>query len=66
MNEYTIYFELYGKKLKTTILAKSEEDAKKMILSKIVFHKIVKENNKTFNQSKDVFNNIMDILNLKK
>ena len=39
MREYEIYFSIFGKHLKTTIMAYSEEDAYEMIRDKIVFHK---------------------------
>ena len=43
MNNYTVFFEIYGKKLKTTVKAKSEDEAKKLIAEKIIFYKVVKE-----------------------
>ena len=43
MNKYTVFFEIYGKKLKTTVKAKSEDEAKKLIAEKIIFYKVVKE-----------------------
>ncbi len=39
--EFKIFFEIYGKKLQTTISAKSEDKAKELIRSKIIFHKII-------------------------
>lgn len=36
----TVYFELYGKKMKTSVKASSDEEAKKIIKEKIIFHKI--------------------------
>jgi len=38
--KYTIYFELFGKKMKTTVDAKSIEDAKQQVINKILFHKV--------------------------
>lgn len=40
MNTYTIFFEIRGKKLKTDIMALSEERAKDILRNKIIFHKI--------------------------
>jgi hypothetical protein len=37
---YKVYFEIYGKKLATTIKADSPDMAKEIIKSKIQFHKI--------------------------
>ena len=39
MREYEIYFSIFGKNLKTTVMAYSEEDAYEKIRDKIVFHK---------------------------
>jgi hypothetical protein len=39
MKEYEIYFSIFGKHLKTTVYAESEEDAYEAIRNKIVFHK---------------------------
>ena len=44
MKEYTIYFEIFGKKMKTTIYADSISEAKNKLKEKIIFHKI-EENN---------------------
>lgn len=40
MKKYTIYFEIFDKKLKTEIFADSKEHAKQQIKNKIIFHKI--------------------------
>lgn len=37
---YIILFELFGKKMKTEITAISEDQAKSILMSKIIFHKI--------------------------
>ena len=44
MKEYTIYFKIFGKKMKTTIYADSISEAKNKLKEKIIFHKI-EENN---------------------
>ena len=41
--KYTVYFEIFGKKMKTTVEAKSEEDAKYKVMGKVVWHKVVPE-----------------------
>ena len=43
MKVYKIYFEFYGKKMKTKIQARDENDAKEILLKKIKFHKIEAE-----------------------
>ena len=40
MKTYTIYFEIYGKKMKTVVSAYNEEEAKLHIRNKINFNKI--------------------------
>jgi hypothetical protein len=40
MKEYIVWFEIYGKKLKTTLWAYSVDDAYTRIREKIIFHKI--------------------------
>ena len=39
-NKYTVYFELFGKKMKTDVEARNEEHAKGIVKSKIIFHKV--------------------------
>ena len=40
MNTYDVYFEIYGKKLKVKVNAKSKLQAEEIVKSKIIFHKI--------------------------
>ena len=40
LNKYTVYFELFGKKMKTDVEAKNEDHAKEIIKSKIIFHNV--------------------------
>jgi hypothetical protein len=37
---YKVYFEVYGKKMKTIVPAKSEQSAKDWVKDRIIFHKI--------------------------
>lgn len=37
---FEVFFEIYGKKLKTTVKAHSHAEAKEIVKSKIVFHKV--------------------------
>ena len=78
MNNYLVYFEIYGKKLKTTVEAIDESDAKSIVAEKIIFHKIVPiETNEhdnddygdAFNKmfgSDETLNNLMDMLGISK
>lgn len=58
MNEYKVYFEIFGKKMVTTIWADSREKAKEIVRSKIIFHKI--------DNKDDTLDNLMNIFGLKK
>jgi hypothetical protein len=40
MNTYNVYLELFGKKMKVKIKAKSKQQAEEIVKSKIIFHKI--------------------------
>ena len=42
--KYTVYFEIFGKKMKTTTEALSPTAAKEQVRNKIIFHKIEPEN----------------------
>ena len=50
--KYTVYFELYGKKMKTVVDARDTIDAKNIIKDKIIFHKIEADKS---NDIKDAF-----------
>lgn len=43
MRKYKLYFEFYGKKMQTTVIAKSELEAKKKVKDNLTFLKIVPE-----------------------
>lgn len=43
MREYKLYFEFYGKKMKTTVKANSMKEAKEIVIKNINFLKIVPE-----------------------
>ena len=66
MKNYTVYFEIYRKKMKVKILAESVSEAREKLRNKIVFHKIIMENNDLFNQATDKCNDIMDLIQGKK
>lgn len=42
--KHTVYFEIFGKKLKVTIDAVSRQDAEDYVRNSIVFHKVVASN----------------------
>jgi hypothetical protein len=40
MKKFKVYFEIFGKKMKTSITANSREEAKQLLMKKIIFHKV--------------------------
>ena len=55
MKEFTVYFEIYGKKMKTTITAESAIDARTAIRNSIIFHKVEAESDTVLQDLKDIF-----------
>lgn len=60
--EHTVLFELFGKNMKTKVLATSKDDAKQKVKDKIIFHKVDIDKDDYFNKSVDLLNKIKDIL----
>ena len=52
---YTVYFEIYGKKMKATVDAKTKSAAIDAIVSKIIFHKIEKDEDAAVDFLKSMF-----------
>lgn len=65
MKNYTLYFEVFGKKMKTQVMAESEEKAKEAIKNKIVFHKVEKSNDE-FNKAVDLMDDMLNFLGSKR
>jgi len=55
MNQYDVYFTIFGKKLKVQIDANSEQNAIQTIKDKIVFNKIKKIKTNPFEEGKEIF-----------
>jgi hypothetical protein len=55
--KYTVYFELYGKKMKTVVDARDTIEVKNIIKDKIIFHKIEADKS---NDIKDAFDGFPD------
>lgn len=58
--QYTVYFEIYGKKMKTHVEAYSEVEAEEMVRERLNIIKCVSEN--TVNED-DHIQNIRDVFN---
>lgn len=43
MKKWEVYFEMYGHRMKTEVLADSEEHAKNKVKAKLNFHKVVEQ-----------------------
>ena len=55
--QYEVWFEVYGKKMKTTVLAKHEIEAKELIRKQIIFYKVEEtKNNDELDFLKGIFN----------
>lgn len=63
MNEYYVYFEIYGKKMKTRIYAANEDLAKGEVKNKIIFHKVVEVED---HSDGDVFEDLMNLFGKKR
>lgn len=62
LRNYEVYFELYGRRMKTTVLAENEGDATSQILQKVKFHKVAKAKDE-FNEAADIMDGFMNIIN---
>lgn len=66
--KYEVKFEIYGKRLKVTIDAKSKTDAKRIIKRDIFFHSVEEiepVSDPEFLGDKTIFKNLMDIFHSK-
>jgi hypothetical protein len=53
---HTVYFQVFDKKMKVTIAAKSKEEAQRKVLNSIYIHKVESENTSDgFEQLKNIF-----------
>ena len=56
MKAFEVWFEIYGKKLKTTIKADSMADAQNKVRQSIIFHKtVLSESDKEVDALKNIF-----------
>ena len=65
MRNHDVYFEIYGKKMKASLLAKDKEDAKQQLFKKIRFHKIEADKTDHFNGLLDMMDGFLNILKKK-
>lgn len=58
---YTVFFAVFGRKMKTNVIARSEDEAKQKVLEKVFFHKIVVDKNDK--DLGDILNDMNDFIN---
>lgn len=59
MKNYTVYFEIYGKNMKTTVMAENEIKAVEIVKSKINIYKVEKTKDDAFNEAMDIMDTIL-------
>ena len=52
--QYKVFFEVFGKKMQTTVMADNKNEAKRKVLEKVKFHKVAED---------DFYNEAIDLLN---
>lgn len=56
MKNYIVYFQIFGKKMRTSVNARSKAEAKQKIQAKIIFDKVVERNDESdFDFAKRIF-----------
>lgn len=60
MKDYTVFFKVYGKKLKTTVRAKTPEDAGKEVRNTIEIIKIIQSDQQS--KKTDIFDDFDDTM----
>ena len=59
MKLYNVYFEIFGKKMKASIEAKTREEAYQKVKDKIIFHKITELVEKEDQEGNDIISQEM-------
>lgn len=59
---YVVYFSVFGKKMKTTVLAENEIDATAQVKSKIEIITVKIKDKDVFNEAADVMDKFIDAL----
>lgn len=67
---YEVYFEVFGKKMRTTITSPDKEGVKKVVKDRVIFHKIIKKsdnkvNDEQFIGDQQTFTNLKNIFGMK-
>ena len=62
---YIVFFEIFGRRMKTTVLAENEEQAKRKVIDKLVFHKVVIKQGDDFNDVMEILDGVSKLLEKK-
>lgn len=62
MKKYTVYFEIFGKKMKYETTAESMTNAKQKVIDKIIWHKIVNNEDSDFDKIISKLNECQNII----
>lgn len=62
MKNYTVYFEIFGNKMKTTVLTDSRTKAIAQVKAKLNIISVKVDKKDSFNKSVDYLDKILDIL----
>ena len=54
MKKYVVWFEAFGKKLRTTVEAENEYKAMDAVKNKIIFYNVVEKDSDELEQMKDI------------
>jgi hypothetical protein len=55
MKKFKVYFEIFGKKMVTVVEANSTAEAKQKVLDKMIFHKVVVQEDNVVGDLKKMF-----------
>jgi hypothetical protein len=61
MQQFVVYFEVYGKKMKTKVEATTKLDAQQQVLNQVKFN-LVQEENKKDDSFDDIIKQFMEII----
>lgn len=66
MRNYMVYFEAFGRKMRKTVMAENEMQAKEEVAKAIIFHKVELKKDDEFNEVIDLLDNTLFALGINK
>ena len=61
---YTVYFEIFGKKMKTDVDASSEAEAKEKVSARMIFHRVEKHREKRIKGIKGICSDFYELFGI--